>query len=301
MRSIRNSRDCALRWTLASIAVLGSLLALGVIDAQQLYAQKTDGSDAHRPSFEVASIKPNKSSSPMWGFHLDGDRFEATTAAFELIAWAYGQSGTPRNPAQISGGPGWIKSDVFDVEAKVDVPWFDSLFGRGWEKLSHAEQWKQAMLMLQSLLADRFKLKISHEMKDLPVYELVLAKNGAKFAEDNTHPEVGAVTALGLGKLELTSCDFGPFVSTLSAQPELQGRVLLDKTGLTGHYTFTFQWTPEVARPNGGPSADNASTSESSIPSLFTALREQLGLRIESTHAPVDVIVIENIDKPSEN
>lgn len=301
MHSITNSRLCAVRWTPGSIVVITALLLLGFIDVQQVYAQKTEGSDARLPSFEVASIKLNKSSSPLWGLHLYGDRFEATDSAIGLISWAYGQGSTPRNFAQISGGPDWIKKEVFDIGAKVDVSLLDSLLGRGWEKLSFDEQQNQARLMVRSLLADRFKLKISRETKDLPVYALVLAKNGPKFTEDNTHPEINAMTALGLGKLQLTSCDLGPLVSALSAQPELQGRVLLDKTGLTGHYSFTFQWTPEVARPNGGPSADYTSSSESSAPSLFTALREQLGLRIESTHAPVDVLVIESIDKPSEN
>lgn len=297
MRSITNSRRCAARRTFGSVALLAALFVAGLIDAQHVHAQKTEGHDARLPSFEVASIKLSKSDSHPGGIHLLENRFSATGSAIALVTWAYGQDVTPINRSQISGGPGWIKKDVFDIEAKVD----DSLVEGDWKKLSFDERWNQAMLMLRSLLADRFKLKISHETKDLPVYALVLAKNGPKFAEDNTHPEIGAVSARGPGKLELTSCALAPFFSILSRQPELQGRVLLDKTGLTGHYTFTFQWMPEVARPNGGPSADNASSPESSAASLFTALREQLGLRIESTHAPVDVIVIENIDKPSEN
>jgi uncharacterized protein (TIGR03435 family) len=186
---------------------------------------------------------------------------------------------------------------VFDIDAKVE----DSLVEGEWKKLSFDEQVNQVMLMLRSLLADRFKLRVRHETKELPVYALVLAKNGPKFAEDNTHPEIGAISAHGRGKLEATSSDFSSFVFILSRQPELGGRIILDKTGLPGHYSFTFQWMPENLPATGGQSAASASSSESSGPSLFTALREQLGLRLESTKAPVDTIVIEHIERPTEN
>jgi uncharacterized protein (TIGR03435 family) len=157
------------------------------------------------------------------------------------------------------------------------------------------------MLMLQSLLADRFKLRVRYETKELPVYVLVLAKNGPKFNEDNTHPEIGAVSARGPGKLDATSSDFSTFADVLSIQPELGGRTVLDKTGLQGHYSFTFQWTPEKSVAGGGQSGHTASTSEPSGSSLFTALQEQLGLKMELQKAPVDVLVIDSIEMPSEN
>jgi len=172
-----------------------------------------------------------------------------------------------------------------------------------WKKtnLSVDEQKNQVMLMLRSLLADRFKLTIRHERKELPVYVLVLAKNGPKFAEDNTHPEIAGITARGRAKFEVTSGTLSGLVFVLSMQLELGGRTVLDQTGLQGHYSFTFQWTPENLAASSGPSADRASSSESSGPSLFTALKEQLGLRLESTRAPVDTIVIEHIERPTEN
>ena len=286
-----------LLWAAISVTALSGLLLLGLINLPQVSAQKTQAGDAPQPSFEVASIKLNKSRFPVGGRHLFGDRFNATGRTIVLIVAAYGHNGHPLSPDQVSGGPDWIKSDVFDIDAKVE----DSVVEGEWKKLSFDEQVNQGMLMLRSLLADRFKLRVRHETKELPVYALVLDKKGPKFAEDNTHPEIGGISARGRGKLEATSSDFATFVSVLSMQPELGGRAVLDKTGLRGHYSFTIEWTPENLAAGGVQSADRASSSESSGPSLFTGLREQLGLRLESTRAPVDTIVIEHIERPTEN
>jgi uncharacterized protein (TIGR03435 family) len=284
-------------WAAISVAALSGLLLLGLKDAPLVSAQKTQAGNAPLLSFEVASIKLNKSSLPLGGRHLFGDRFNVTGRTIGLIVSAYGHNGHPLSPDQVSGGPDWIKSEVFDIDAKVE----HALVEGEWKNLSFDERVNQVMLMLRSLLADRFKLMVRHETKELPAYALVLDKKGPKFAEDNTHPEIGGISARGRGKLEATSSDFTTFVSVLSMQPELGGRPVLDNTGLQGHYTFTFQWTPENLAATGGQSADRASSSESSGPSLFTGLREQLGLRLESRKAPVDTIVIEHIERPTED
>ncbi len=286
-----------LLWTAIRISVLSGLLLLGLIRAPQFSAQKTQAADVPLPSFEVASVKLNKSRTPLPGIHFFEDRFNATMSARGLIAWAYGLKGNPLTSDQLSGGPDWINVELYEVNGKIE----DSLIVGEWKKLSWDQQRNQVMLMLRSLLADRFKLRVRHETKELPVYALVLDKKGPKFAEDNAHPEIGGVSARGRGKFEATSSDFATFVSILSMQPELGGRTVLDKTGLQGHYSFTFQWTPENLTTSGGQSAASASSSESSGPSLFAALREQLGLRLESIKAPVDTIVIEHIERPTEN
>ena len=152
-----------------------------------------------------------------------------------------------------------------------------------------------------ALLADRFKLKISHETKELPAYALVLAKSGPKFAEDNAHPEIGGVSAHGPGKLSATSSSMSIFTWVLSGMPELGGRFVLDKTGLQRNYTFTLQWTPENLATNGVQSAASMSSSDAAVPSIFTAIQEQLGLRLESVKAPVNTILIKDIEQPSEN
>ena len=163
--------------------------------------------------------------------------------------------------------------------------------------------------VFRSLLINRFKLRIKHETKDLPVYELVSAKDGPEIAEDKTADRPCRITDLGPGRglwLDLKSCDFRTFAGLLSAIPELRSRVLVDKTGLQGRYSFKLHWTPEnypgmpmSARPGQGN--HSPVPSEPSGPSLFTALREQLGLRLVSGKAPVDVIVIEHIERPTPN
>ncbi|MGA3328908.1 MAG: TIGR03435 family protein [Terriglobia bacterium] len=245
----------------------------------------------------MASVKLNKSRTPFPGVHLFNDRFNATSPALGLIIWAYGRSGRPLSRDQVSEGPDWIKSDLYEIDAKVD----DSLVEGEWKKLSFDQRHDQVMLMLQTLLADRFKLKVRHETKDLPVYALVVAKNGPKFKEDNSHPEIDAISGRGRGKFELVSGELSLLASILSFQPELGGRAVLDKTGLQGHYSFTIQWTPESLAASGGPSGDSASSSEPSGPSLFTSLQEQLGLKLVLTKAPMDVIVIDHVERPSEN
>jgi bla regulator protein blaR1 len=168
----------------------------------------------------------------------------------------------------------------------------------------------------RSLLINRFKLRVTHETKVLPVYELVLAKSGLKIAKDETAdrscritdvgPDLPSVSVRGKGRWLGVKCDFRTFAGVLSAIPELSSRVLVDKTGLHGRYSFVFHWTPEVPpgmpKPAGGGQRNrSAALSKPSGPSLFTALRGQLGLKVVSAKAPVDVIVIEHIERPTEN
>lgn len=281
------------------IAAVAGPLLWGLKGAPQVRAQKTQAGDAPLPSFEVASIKLSRARSPFTiqpALYISGD-FCATDRTIGLIESAYGHSDSPLNPGQVSGGPDWIKSEVFDIEAKVE----DSLVRGEWKRLSLDEQRNQVLLMLRSLLADRFKLRVRHETKELPVYALVLAKNGPKFAEDNTPSKYWRIEGRGPGKIAAISVAFSWFAGFFSGLPELGGRIVLDKTGLQGRYSFTFQWKPENPAAKGGQSADSTPLSDSSGPSLFTALQEQLGLELVSTKAPVDVLVIDHIERPSEN
>ncbi|MFZ0819008.1 MAG: TIGR03435 family protein [Candidatus Acidiferrales bacterium] len=273
---------------------IAALVLVGVSYVPNTLAQSEPG---RLPSFEVASIKLNKSATPLTGGHLFEGRYNATSPTIGAIESAYGQNGMPLSPSEVSGGPDWIKSEVYDIEAKVD----DSLVQGEWKKLSFDEKFDQVRLMMRSLLVDRYKLKVRHETKELPVYALVLDKNGPKFAEDNSHPETAVIKALGRGKLEAKCLELTPFVFILSRQPELGGRIVLDRTGLKGHYSFKFQWTPENLSAMAGQSGESASAPDSSGTSLFAALREQLGLRLVARKAPVDTIVIEHIERPSGN
>jgi uncharacterized protein (TIGR03435 family) len=263
------------------------------------------------PSFAVATIKPNKSGNPGGGsMFFPGGSFEARNLTVkELIRVAYG---IPFNSLdQVSGGPAWIRSARFDVDAKAEQPLPADV-----EKIP--DHYK---MMVQALLAERFKLKVHHETKELPVYVLAIANGGPKLAAstiqpttaDNSEPHFAFGAKLptpqsgswrgtrmqGRGQAKAMRETTGMFVNFLQDQPELGGRLVIDKTELKGEYDFTLRWTPEGEpmhlRDSGLPPAD------ASWPSLFTSIQEELGLKLQSTKGPTDTIVIDSVEMPSVN
>jgi len=246
--------------------------------------------------FEVASIKPNKSGDPNVMLMFTPNGFSATNAPLrEIIRLAY------QVPEfQMSGGPPWINSERYDIEAKVD--------SSAAEQLRHLDQ-DQHRQMLQSLLEDRFQLKVHQETKELPVYALLVGKNGPKLHEakpDDTYPdgikdEAGVGRAglmrMGPGRIKAQGLPMATVVRLLSQQ---LGRTVLDKTGLMGNYDIELQWTPDnIPASMIGP--DGKPTPEISGPSVFTAMQEQLGLKLESQKGPVEVLMINRVERPSEN
>jgi uncharacterized protein (TIGR03435 family) len=183
---------------------------------------------------------------------------------------------------QITGLPDWANTTQFEVEAKLDP---DRAEAQG--KLSREERGKQDSEMLQALLEERFHLKIHHELKQLPVYALVVAKGGAKLKESPAEIPGGYGMSMGAGHISGHGMEIPSLVISLSG---VAGRLIVDKTGLTGKYEVELNW-----------SLDDSTGSSDSGPSIFTAMQEQLGLKLESTKAPVDTIVIEHLEKPSEN
>ena len=167
--------------------------------------------------------------------------------------------------------------------------------------------------MLQALLADRCKLTLHRETKDLPVYALAIAENGPKLQEakpgdtyangikgPNGHPGGPGNIRMGRGTLTGQALSMADFVRALSDQ---LGRPVLDKTGLTGRYDLNLQWTPDdsqlpMFKATGTPSASQSAASGSS---LFTTMQDQLGLKLESQDSPVEILVIDHVEKPSEN
>jgi uncharacterized protein (TIGR03435 family) len=193
---------------------------------------------------------------------------------------------------RILGAPDWAKSDKFDIAAKVDSSDVAEL-----QKLSQY----QRGLMLQALLVDRFKMVIHAETRELPVFALVIAKNGPKLKEAT--PEDKGMMRLTRGMLVGQGIPITFLANMLMHQSELEGRTVLDKTGLTGKYEVTLQWTPEdqtLPGPADGAQA-TAPPSDASGPSIYTALQEQLGLKLESTKGPVEFLVIDHIEQPSPN
>jgi uncharacterized protein (TIGR03435 family) len=160
--------------------------------------------------------------------------------------------------------------------------------------------------MVQSLLAERFELKVSQSSKELPIYALVVTKNGLKLSQTaDPQPGPGAgtrsTTRLQPGELTARGMPMSALAERLSREV---GRQVVDKTGLQGGYDFTLHWTPELqTRPLGaGDGSQGPATSpDATGPSIFTAIQEQLGLKLESQKGPVGTIVIDRIEKPSAN
>jgi uncharacterized protein (TIGR03435 family) len=237
-------------------------------------------------TFEVASIKPNAENDNRVMIGIQpGGRFTATGVTLkELI----GQAWNVRE-FQISGGPGWIGSERYDINAKAE--------GVG-ERIPR----EQLRPMLRALLEERFRLKVHEESKEMPLYALVAAKSGSKLAA-SAGEQPGPMIRMGRGRLDVKNAPMSMLAQSLSQQ---LGRHIVDKTGLAGNYDFVLQWTPEPGQGGGGPfagprSPDALPPADTTGPSIFTALQEQLGLRLEAQRGPVPVIVIDQVEKPSEN
>ncbi len=242
-----------------------------------------------KKEFDVATIKPNaeKDNRFMLRYPQHGT-FTATGVTLKMLIMSAYQV----NAYQVSGGPSWIATDRWDIQAKAEGS--DGLMPRD-----------QFDAMLRSLLEDRFQLKVRRDSKEMPVYELVVAKSGPKLTpHTGGDPKPEERMRIGSGSLRFQNA--GP--PNLAFQLSLQlGRTVIDKTGLTGQYDFALEWAPEPGQ--GGPQSIGLPPDPSlkfppadpNRPSLFTALQEQLGLRLDSEKGPVDMIVIDSVSKPTEN
>jgi bla regulator protein BlaR1 len=285
---LKRGRDFSPRASLGRVALYAvAMLAIMVAGSRApdwiAFAQP-----APRPSFEVASVKPADTNDQLFfiGFQ-PGGRFTANANLKMVIGAAY----DVRNH-QISGGPSWIESAKFEIEAKAEngADFAPGPNGAGQERL-----------MLQSLLEERFKLALHRETKEEPVYELTVGKGGPKLKEV-ADPGKGGPQGMGMGrgKLTGTAAPIAILVNVLSQQ---LGRSVIDKTGLGGRYDFTLTYTPDASQAAAfGPPGPNAPPPpDPNGPSIFTAIQEQLGLRLESAKGPVDVLVIDHAEKPDAN
>ncbi len=311
--------------TTAAIVVLAlpvfpSSITAPLLQAQSLAVQSSAApvTGAPMPSFEVASIKPNHSEPGIFSAptKFDPGKFVASTTAKSLIEFVFNV-----RDFQISGGPSWIGDERFDIDAKVDDSVAEEL-----RKLPREQQIDRMRLMVQSLLADRFALKVHHGTKDLPTFALIIAKGGPKLAESIAPaanlqgnsplapsrgsgppmPTPGAVMIrIGTaGQMTLIgkSAPLAQLVFMLSQQFKLP---ILDQTGLKSTYDFTLQWTSETgfggAPLSLAPGAADAPAPDPSGISIFTAIQDQLGLKLVSTKGPLDTIVIDHVERPSGN
>jgi len=287
----------------AGMAALAAPIVFGLLNAPPSRAQSQPASSAPLPSFEVASVKPNHSGSNNVSISLPpSGRFVATNIPLRmLIRMAYKVQNF-----QITGGPGWINSDKFDIEAKPESSPAVDIRKLTRDQFDAFQE--QQRLRVQALLADRFELKLHRDTKELPVYALVVAKSGSKLHEvapGSTTPNPQGRMQMMRGELTGHEVKLSFLTSVLSNE---LGRTVIDKTGLNGAYDFTLKWTPDESQgrmfkgPGPGPeSPDSAPPPESSGPSIFTAIQEQLGLKLESTKGPVEILVIDQVERPTEN
>jgi uncharacterized protein (TIGR03435 family) len=280
---------------ISRIAPIIAIGAIGILIAVKCDAQPA----APRPEFEVASIKTGPPGARGWAIvPFPGGRLQGKNVSLKrLIAMAYSVTDN-----QVFGDVNWLTSEGFDFEAKASGP----------------ATVPELRLMVQSLLDDRFKLKIHRETRELPIYSLVLARTGEK---------------LGPGLVEAPNGDCGVSVTPQAPPPKgvvvpntpcggvganpsgihgqrariaqladrlstMLGRPVLDETGLRGSYDIALTLTPD-ARPPEPPAG--ATAADPTGPSLFTAIQEQLGLKLQGGKGPVDVIVIDAVEKPSAN
>lgn len=240
------------------------------------------------PAYAVATIKPSEPGRPGKLFTRRGqDQLALNMTLSDLIIFSY-----DLHPKQVTGLPSWADSDKYDITGRPDKP----------GNPSNA----QSKIMMQKLLADRFQLKFHREKKELPAYTITVLKSGSKLKESAPESQFHML----FGGSPTGGVNFNVGQTTMAdLAGALQGVVLdkpvVDQTGLTGKYDFILKFTPDATQLTGlgprPPTPVGAAADPDAPPDIFTAFQQQLGLKLESTKAQVDVLVIDNVEKPSAN
>jgi uncharacterized protein (TIGR03435 family) len=247
---------------------------------------------AQRAQFDVASVKLHTSDDQrVYMVAQPGGRFVAANITLRFLI----RSAFQLQDDQIVGGPNWLDTDRFDIDARApQAPGPPSA---------------QLLDMLQTLLADRFKLTTHGEKRELPVFALERARRDGSLGPglrptacpeikvDLSRPQPCTNAQTGVGSLTLRGMPFSQFTPFLSS---FVNRVVVDRTGLDERYDIELKWTPEQAAPGRGGAGEPPATDPNAI-SIFTAVQEQLGLRLNSTRDTVDVLVIDTLEHPTPN
>jgi uncharacterized protein (TIGR03435 family) len=235
------------------------------------------------PGYEVATIKPTDPAHPGGGFTLQGRHLVARNFTVEgLITLAYNLHTT-----QVTGGPDWLKTDHYDLDVLPDHEGLPSL--------------EQARGIVRKLLAERFALKFHYDTKDLSVYVLTVAKTGPKFSKSTSDPSSPPGMGGPPGRMNMRNGSMEEFAQMMQG---ILDRPILDQTGLKDRYDLSVRWTPDESQYGGRvppPNSGDNSAAADAPPPLFTAIQEQLGLKLDAMKAPTKVMVIESVQKPSEN
>jgi bla regulator protein blaR1 len=278
-----------LMFMLFGLGTFLSPLALGMLHAFPAYGQVLYTSNP-LPSFEVATIKPLPNGPPATPPAQGGSTVHLFFTPKMMVMYAYNLPDF--SEGQILKGAGWM-NDNYEVQGKISDSDYADM-----QKMPSAQRQEQIQLMLQSLLMDRLKLKVHLEKRQETVYALEVAKTGVKLAptQDGAPKRFGVTNNGQTYELKANGVDLDVLAQLLGREPEIGGRSVVNKTGLTGSYFVAMHWTR-----TGSEAAvtDDGSTPNENAPSYFTAIQEQLGLKLVATKAPVEVLVIDHIEQPT--
>jgi uncharacterized protein (TIGR03435 family) len=263
-------------------------------DSQAVPPTAVPTAAAELPAFEVAAIKESKSGAEGSNSNTSNGRFTASNVTLKNVM-QYQAYGIPAS--RILDGPKWIDSARFDIEAKADGSVMEQL-----KTLDRKQRGAQMRTMFQQLLAERFKLAVHWETRELPVYALVVAKGGPKLqATKDVNGGSGSSSNGDQSGMQLTVTNrtLAELAETLTQELSRElGRNVVDKTGIEGKYDVTLKWTRGT---DTAPVSGDTGLPPDSAPSIFTAIQEQLGLKLEPAKGPVQVLVIDHAEMPSEN
>jgi uncharacterized protein (TIGR03435 family) len=292
-------------WRVAFAALVAVVVAKGTLGQTGPGAPGADDASAVLTAYDVVSVKPVDPKAKLTVSVQDTpDGLQATTTVCWLVRMAYGGSKQLPTEDSVTGCPEWAKTAYFNVLAKMSPEQ-----AAAFSKLDKNQQEQRREQMLEGLLVHRFKLKIHREAKQVPDYELVVAKSGSKLKE-STGPDPNApkgadgeplggflatnghVTAQLITTQQLANFLGGPLVL---------GRKVEDKTGLTGKYNITLTWSPGSGTGSGsinGIATPPPTPDDDSTPSIFTAVQEQLGLKLQRGTGTVDAVVVDHVERP---
>lgn len=278
--------------TVAAAFAIGIPVTFGLFHATPSRAQDLTA-NATTPTYSSVSVKPsaipNGDNRTKMMFSLKDGSFVARGVTLQRLI----QTNYHLQDSQISGGPDWLNTAKFDVDAELDPSQAAAV------QQQIAEQKGADQALLQSLLANQFKLATHYEHRNLPTYDLMVSENGAKLQPSGNQPRV---MRFGNGELSSSGAPLELLTAQLSAR---LGRPVVDKTGLKGLYAFNLHWTPDQAEEEhlhqSGQPVFLKPAPETNGPSLTTAVQEQLGLKLQPNTEPVQVLVIDHAEQPSEN
>lgn len=234
------------------------------------------------PSFDAVTIKPSRPNTPGKLFTVRGREVLAiNTTLSDILTLAFSL-----HPKQIINAPSWMEEDHYDVTGTPDTPGQPNI--------------DQMRVLFQKMVADRFQLKFHRDKKELAVYALTVGKGGPKLTKSTADPNnTPSLAFTRLGTLPARNASMAEFAGVM--QMAVTDKPIVDQTGLTGKWDFTLNWTPDATQFIGLGGGNAPPPDPDGPPDLFTAIQQQLGLKLESTKAPADVFVIDKVEKPSEN